>query len=339
MKSTNKKFSVEKENKDKDIKLNESSEEKEEENSSFDDEKEKNEEKIITNLFIHLTLITKLIKKTNGEYPCICHNLSKEDIIENNKININKNIQDNQNSFLEEEIIPNLEINMTSDKKIFMKDIISKLKYLGYPTTGALFSVYIKSAEEYVYLGSDPIDPNLFLDESLVDFENLKIKLVSYLEDKLIKKTEKQLFDKKDNNKNQKDKRIKERKIEFIVEKVNAWRRLYNGFYNEKGEYTRYSLEQAAKMVGISKKSLDDYLLQLRLGRKYGFNFNQNKTKKVGILRSFVKRHRIMKSNQNNNINININDSYKLNKDNIDEDLGEEENEQQGSNDSDYSGE
>ena len=341
MKSTNKKFSVEKENKDKDIKLNESSEEKEEENSSFDDEKEKNEEKIITNLFIHLTLITKLIKKTNGEYPCICHNLSKEDIIENNKININKNIQDinNQNSFLEEEIIPNLEINMTSDKKIFMKDIISKLKYLGYPTTGALFSVYIKSAEEYVYLGSDPIDPNLFLDESLVDFENLKIKLVSYLEDKLIKKTEKQLFDKKDNNKNQKDKRIKERKIEFIVEKVNAWRRLYNGFYNEKGEYTRYSLEQAAKMVGISKKSLDDYLLQLRLGRKYGFNFNQNKTKKVGILRSFVKRHRIMKSNQNNNINININDSYNLNKDNIDEDLGEEENEQQGSNDSDYSGE
>ena len=341
MKSTNKKFSVEKENKDKDIKLNESSEEKEEENSSFDDEKEKNEEKIITNLFIHLTLITKLIKKTNGEYPCICHNLSKEDIIENNKININKNIQDinNQNSFLEEEIIPNLEINMTSDKKIFMKDIISKLKYLGYPTTGALFSVYIKSAEEYVYLGSDPIDPNLFLDESLVDFENLKIKLVSYLEDKLIKKTEKQLFDKKDNKKKQKDKRIKERKIEFIVEKVNAWRRLYNGFYNEKGEYTRYSLEQAAKMVGISKKSLDDYLLQLRLGRKYGFNFNQNKTKKVGILRSFVKRHRIMKSNQNNNINININDSYKLNKDNIDEDLGEEENEQQGSNDSDYSGE
>ena len=339
MKSTNKKFSVEKENKDKDIKLNESSEEKEEENSSFDDEKEKNEEKIITNLFIHLTLITKLIKKTNGEYPCICHNLSKEDIIENNKININKNIQDinNQNSFLEEEIIPNLEINMTSDKKIFMKDIISKLKYLGYPTTGALFSVYIKSAEEYVYLGSDPIDPNLFLDESLVDFENLKIKLVSYLEDKLIKKTEKQLFDKKDNNKNQKDKRIKERKIEFIVEKVNAWRRLYNGFYNEKGEYTRYSLEQAAKMVGISKKSLDDYLLQLRLGRKYGFNFNQNKTKKVGILRSFVKRHRIMKSNQNNNINININDSYKLNKDNIDDDFGEEENEQQGSNGSDDS--
>ncbi len=340
MKSTNKKFSVEKENKDKDIKLNESSEEKEEENSSFDDEKEKNEEKIITNLFIHLTLITKLIKKTNGEYPCICHNLSKEDIIENNKININKNIQDinNQNSFLEEEIIPNLEINMTSDKKIFMKDIISKLKYLGYPTTGALFSVYIKSAEEYVYLGSDPIDPNLFLDESLVDFENLKIKLVSYLEDKLIKKTEKQLFDKKDNNKNQKDKRIKERKIEFIVEKVNAWRRLYNGFYNEKGEYTRYSLEQAAKMVGISKKSLDDYLLQLRLGRKYGFNFNQNKTKKVGVLRAFVKKHR---ANQNNKSFIGndtkTNNDVLESKMGLEEDIPEEENEQQGSNDSDDS--
>ena len=129
----------------------------------------------------------------------------------------------------------------------------------------------------------------------------------------IIKKTEKQLFDKKDNNKNQKDKRIKERKIEFIVEKVNAWRRLYNGFYNENGEYTRYSLDQAAKMVGISKKSLDDYLLQLRLGRKFGFNFNQNKTKKVGILRAFVKKHRLIQNNKNyigndNKINLYLKD-------------------------------
>ena len=87
-------------------------------------------------------------------------------------------------------------------------------------------------------------------------------------------------------------KRTKERKIEFIIEKVNAWRKLYNGCYNEKGEYTRYSLDQAAKMVGISKKSMDDYLLQLRLGRKYGFNFNLNKNKKVGVLRAFVKKHK-----------------------------------------------
>ena len=345
MKSSNKKtLTTEKEKeKEKTMNLNESSEDenKDEENSSGEDEEqEKNDDKNITNLFIHLTLITKLIKKTNGEYPCICQNLGKEDIINDNQNLSLNNTQSNLNtsSFLEEEIIPNLEIQITSDKKIFMKDIISKLKYLGYPTTGALFSVYIKSALEYVYLGSDPIDPNIFLDENLVDFDNLKIKMVSYLEDKLIKKTEKQLFDKKENNKNQKDKRTKERKIEFIVEKVNAWRRLYNGFYNENGEYTRYSLDQAAKMVGISKKSLDDYLLQLRLGRKYGFNFNQNKTKKVGILRAFVKKHRAIQNNKNLIANYNkINNDILEGKISLEEDLGEEENEQQGSNVSDDS--
>ena len=350
MKSSNNEKEKEKE-KESSMNLNENSddENKDEDNSSNEGEElEKNEEKKNIQLFIHLTLITKLVKKENGEYPCICHNLSKEDILEDNNNNIllnnSNNLNNNNNninstsSFLEEEIIPNIDIPITSDKKIFMKDIISKLKYLGYPTTGALFSVFIKTAFEYVYFGSDPIDPNISLDETLVDFDNLKIKMVSYLEDKLIKKTEKQLFDKKETNKTQKDKRTKERKIEFIVEKVNAWRRLYNGFYNENGEYTRYSLDQAAKMVGISKKSLDDYLLQLRLGRKYGFNFNQNKTKKVGVLRAFVKKHRV---NQNNKSFIGndtkTNNDVLESKMGLEEDIPEEENEQQGSNDSDDS--
>ena len=350
MKSSNNEKEKEKE-KEASMNLNENSddENKDEDNSSNEGEEiEKNEEKKNIQLFIHLTLITKLVKKENGEYPCICHNLSKEDILEDNNNNIllnnSNNLNNNNNninstsSFLEEEIIPNIDIPITSDKKIFMKDIISKIKYLGYPTTGALFSVFIKTAFEYVYFGSDPIDPNISLDETLVDFDHLKIKMVSYLEDKLIKKTEKQLFDKKETNKTQKDKRTKERKIEFIVEKVNAWRRLYNGFYNENGEYTRYSLDQAAKMVGISKKSLDDYLLQLRLGRKYGFNFNQNKTKKVGVLRAFVKKHRV---NQNNKSFIGndtkTNNDVLESKMGLEEDIPEEENEQQGSNDSDDS--
>ena len=91
-------------------------------------------------------------------------------------------------------------------------------------------------------------------------------------------------------------------------------------------------------MVGISKKSLDDYLLQLRLGRKYGFNFNQNKTKKVGILRAFVKRHRAMNQNSMNNSKIqNDIDNERLEIGEGDGE-GEGDNEQQGSNDSDDSG-
>ena len=54
----------------------------------------------------------------------------------------------------------------------------------------------------------------------------------------------------------------------------------------------RYSLEEAAHKVGISKKSLDDYLLQVRFGRKYGFNFNENKNDKVGVLRDYVRKNK-----------------------------------------------
>lgn len=49
------------------------------------------------------------------------------------------------------------------------------------------------------------------------------------------------------------------------------------------------SLEQSAEKVGVSKKSLDDYLAQLRAGRTHGYDFNLNKDKKVGDLRKFVK--------------------------------------------------
>ena len=191
MKTTNKKNYEN--NNNNNMSLNESDEDNRDDNFS-DEEQEKNQEKNKANLFIHVTLITQLIKKTNGEYPCICHNLSKEDC-ENDKINYNSinninfnvikdnfsnnlnlmnnnippitsqnmllssNVKLNQNksmeninnynfnkkdnqkqnnninndinvnsTFYEEEIVPNLEIQMTNDGKIFMKNIINKLK-------------------------------------------------------------------------------------------------------------------------------------------------------------------------------------------------------------------
>jgi len=72
---------------------------------------------------------------------------------------------------------------------------------------------------------------------------------------------------------------------------VSLWRKLYNGVYRD-GNLVRYSLEDAAAKVGVSKKSLDDYLLQLRFGKKYGFDFQKNKNEKVGVLRSYVKQQK-----------------------------------------------
>ena len=95
---------------------------------------------------------------------------------------------------------------------------------------------------------------------------------------------------KKKNFRNMSDSHKRERKIGYIIEKVYAWRKLYNGFKDEKNKYVKYSLDKAAEQVGVSKKSLDDYLLQLRLGRNYRFDFDENKYKKIGVLRDFVKK-------------------------------------------------
>lgn len=55
--------------------------------------------------------------------------------------------------------------------------------------------------------------------------------------------------------------RTKEWKIGDVIKKVSHWRRLYNGV-GENGEtIPKKSLENAAEIVKISKKSLDDYLL------------------------------------------------------------------------------
>ena len=68
--------------------------------------------------------------------------------------------------------------------------------------------------------------------------------------------------------------KTKERTVAYVIQKVTQWRRLYNGYYDKDFNHQRLSLEDAAEQVGVSKKSLDDYLSQLRSGRQCGYNFN-----------------------------------------------------------------
>lgn len=59
--------------------------------------------------------------------------------------------------------------------------------------------------------------------------------------------------------------RRKERPLSDIIAKVTLWRKYYTGVVeeDENGEkcVREYSLHEAANKIGISKKSLDDYLL------------------------------------------------------------------------------
>lgn len=50
-----------------------------------------------------------------------------------------------------------------------------------------------------------------------------------------------------------------------------------------------HTLETAANLIGISKKTLDDYKIQIRFGEQYKFDFNKNHSNKIGILRNFNK--------------------------------------------------
>lgn len=42
-------------------------------------------------------------------------------------------------------------------------------------------------------------------------------------------------------------------------------------------------------MIGMSRKTLDDYNLQIKKGKEFGFDFDANFDKKIGILRKFNK--------------------------------------------------
>ena len=46
------------------------------------------------------------------------------------------------------------------------------------------------------------------------------------------------------------------------------------------------------KRQACLNKSLDDYLLQIKNARKFGFNFNEHKEEKIGILRAFNKKNK-----------------------------------------------
>ena len=72
-----------------------------------------------------------------------------------------------------------------------------------------------------------------------------------------------------------------QRNIGQVILMTKIWRELH--------ETKSWSLIEAAKLVGISKKSLDDYYLILRQGVIYGFDYAGNLGHGMGELRSFLK--------------------------------------------------
>ncbi|EAR87186.1 hypothetical protein TTHERM_00363200 (macronuclear) [Tetrahymena thermophila SB210] len=197
---------------------------------------------------------------------------------------------------------------INQNNEIVLSEILKNIKASGFEFTNAMISYFDPISDLYRYCGRDPLDHTVGVPISCINSNQLEIKLrcgqrniVDMLIQEQKNKEENDETEARLNptsaNANQKNNRVKERKIGEVVEKVALWRRFYTGFYDENGKFINMPLDNAALKVGISKKTLDDYLLQIRCGKKYGFNFNKNLSERIGKLRSFVKSHKNKESN------------------------------------------
>ena len=180
--------------------------------------------------------------------------------------------------------------------RMIFNDIINILKtYVDIKLENHSISYYIQSEEEkkikqektetYFYIGKYPLE-----DTYLIEIPQdgiLKIKLRPIIDKRNLLRFE--LYEdeneaynnnvdldevKKNYHVNLKSKRAKERTIGEIIKKVFLWKKIYQGIPDENGNKKKLTLQQAAEEVNLSKKSLDEYLNQLLLGKQYGFNFS-----------------------------------------------------------------
>ena len=190
------------------------------------------------------------------------------------------NIEDKQ----EEEVVDSVNTYYNENGYIKLSPLVENLRKMGYKVDSCMISYFNEEKKVYVYVGNQPLTDKVIPDNGGGAIKiKARPKAKSIFGDFLLGNTNASI--------SKGSRRTKERKIGDVIKKVSEWRKLYNGTEIE-GEVVKKSLEDAAKLVNISKKSLDDYLLQLRNGRKYGFNFNEHKDDKIGILRAFNRKHK-----------------------------------------------
>jgi len=180
------------------------------------------------------------------------------------------------------EIITNIPVELTKDENIIIAHIITHLKTIGYSLDNAEIWFYSNDYMDYVYCEREPISRVVLAKPT--DLKDNCIRLKARINKPNPLAMEESKLEEGTNNV-----KVKERELAVIIRKVKKWRDLYRGYQGREGRRVNYSLEDAAKMVNLPKKTLDDYLQQLKLGKKYGFDFHANQHKRVGVLRDLIK--------------------------------------------------
>jgi len=195
--------------------------------------------------------------------------------------------------------IPNVKAKYNeNDASIILNDIITDAMEDYTVLNKSAISYWDDDFKNFIYCGVVPFEKLVAIpfniDNPIIKLKTRKVIQFDNLMKMELKEEEYENLEEAAPNINKKSKRLKERKINFIVEKVFLWRLLYNGFEDEKGKFIKLTLEEAAEKVKLSKKTLDDYLIQIRNGNLFNFNYNEHRSSKVGILRAFVKKQRFM---------------------------------------------
>lgn len=195
-----------------------------------------------------------------------------------------------------------ISVLVRENNMISLGDVLRALKDTGKTLKTSMLLYYSNDKKMFILCGSADEADNCLISLKEIQGElQLKYrKIIPSTRPQLQKKSiVKQETIEEQKNRN---KRTKERKIGEIVKKVAEWRKLYTGKVGANGVTEKCTLDEAAERVGIAKKTLDDYLLQIRAGKKYGFDFNIHSESKVGILRSFVKMNKDKDKSPDNDI-------------------------------------
>ena len=165
----------------------------------------------------------------------------------------------------------NISIKLLNSNTFSLNELLDELIHKGLDFTNTAISYFDEDLKTYLLCGKFPFTNIVTIPYDGSDTPTIKLRSRLIIKKENLMRMElseeaPEMGDENNQNMfiNVKSKRSKERKIGFIIEKVFLWRKLYNGYIDENGEQLKMTLEEAADKVGISKKSLDDYLIQLR---------------------------------------------------------------------------
>jgi hypothetical protein len=86
----------------------------------------------------------------------------------------------------------------------------------------------------------------------------------------------------------EKKRRFIMRTIREVLEKVSEWREISQ-------KNPKINLDEAAKLVDVPKKTLDDYYMHIKIASEHHFDFQNKLNEKIGVLRKFVREKHLKK--------------------------------------------